>query len=440
MKKFLIVAVAALVTAANLQAQSADALLDKLVEKGILTVKEANDLKQQADADFTKAYSAKSGMPEWVQSMKFNGDFRGRYEQHQSDNVAHSDRDRFRYRIRFGVTASLVDDFEIGLRLSSGNPNGAFGGNPVSANTDLSDGASRKFIWVDAAYAKWTPIHTGDWNVSATIGKMDNPFALSTMIFDPDYQLEGAAINAVFNLNDQHSLKFNGGGFVLDEFNQGASASRDPYLIGAQLMWDAKWSSKIESSLYGATFLVGNKLNLLNGSAPNVNDGNTRLAAGSPLYNFTPIIGGGSFTYKLDSFPLYKDAFPIKLGGEYLYNPGAPMDNRGWWVGATLGKAGHKGLWEISWKYQRLEADAWYEELPDDDFGAYYQAGLPNSGNGAGYRGGTNVRGHVVKFVYNFTDAMNLAVTYYLTDLIHPSPVGSVSASGHWMLDLMWKF
>src|SRR5439155_5095978 len=67
-------------------AQSADALIDKLVEKGILSVREANDLRHEADKDFTKAYSLKTGMPEWVNSLKFSGDFRGRFEQNNAEN------------------------------------------------------------------------------------------------------------------------------------------------------------------------------------------------------------------------------------------------------------------------------------------------------------------------------------------------------------------
>src|SRR4029077_3125212 len=61
-------------------AQSSDALIDKLVDKGILTVKEANELREEADKNFTTAYSVKSGMPDWVQALKFSGDFRGRFE------------------------------------------------------------------------------------------------------------------------------------------------------------------------------------------------------------------------------------------------------------------------------------------------------------------------------------------------------------------------
>src|SRR6266536_5194977 len=91
------------------QAQSADALLDKLVEKGILTTKEANDLKREADQGFTKAYQVKSGMPDWVTSLKLNGDFRGRYEGFYSENNAFIERDRLRYRLRCGAVATMLD-------------------------------------------------------------------------------------------------------------------------------------------------------------------------------------------------------------------------------------------------------------------------------------------------------------------------------------------
>lgn len=40
--------------ATKTQAQSVDALLDKLVDKGVLTTKEANELKEETDRGFTK--------------------------------------------------------------------------------------------------------------------------------------------------------------------------------------------------------------------------------------------------------------------------------------------------------------------------------------------------------------------------------------------------
>ena len=69
-------------------AQSSDALLDKLVEKGILTTKEATELRQEADQNFNEAYKVKTGLPDWVDQLKLYGDFRGRMETFNFQNDA----------------------------------------------------------------------------------------------------------------------------------------------------------------------------------------------------------------------------------------------------------------------------------------------------------------------------------------------------------------
>ena len=73
-------AVAGMALMINGHAQSVDGLLDKLVDKGVLTVKEANDLREESDKNFSTAYAAKNGMPDWVTSLRFNGDLRLRYD------------------------------------------------------------------------------------------------------------------------------------------------------------------------------------------------------------------------------------------------------------------------------------------------------------------------------------------------------------------------
>ena|SRR2546422_7819442 len=147
-------ALASVAFCANAAAQSSDALLDKLVQKGILTSKEAEELRTESQKSFDKNYRKEANMPDWVNSLKFTGDFRGRFEQHHAtDNSALSDRNRFRYRLRYGVTASLLDDFEIGFRLASGNPTGAFGGNPVSANRSEERRVGKE------CRSRWSPYH-----------------------------------------------------------------------------------------------------------------------------------------------------------------------------------------------------------------------------------------------------------------------------------------
>ena len=164
-------------------AQSVDALLDKLVEKGILSVKEAGDLRAESEKGSDKSFAAKTGMPDWVSALKFNGDFRGRYEGFFGENPAFVQRNRFRYRLRFGVTAELLDDLEVGFRLSSSERVGEFGGDPISGNTSFSDNGSKKFVFIDLAYAKWSPWHTAQWAGALTFGKMENPFVFpSTMM------------------------------------------------------------------------------------------------------------------------------------------------------------------------------------------------------------------------------------------------------------------
>ncbi len=427
------------------QAQTADALLDKLVDKGVLSVTEANELRDQADNDFNKAYQTKSGMPDWVTQLKIYGDLRGRWDFIKTDNDAsgasqpNKDRSRFRYRLRVGAVATMTDNFELGFRLTSAEPN-ALGGDPISGNTSYQDNGSKKFIYIDQAYGKWTPIRTGPWLLSGTVGKMENPFVLSDMVFDPDYTPEGFAIQSGYAVNDNHGLKLTGGLFVLDEINQGAQASDDPLMAGVQLRYDAKWSPKLSTSIGAGVFAISDEENLATAAVPNINVGNTRNAAGAPVANFHPFVVDAGITYMLDKFPLNVGPFPIRLAGEFMHNPGADDDNTGYWAGIFLGKSGKKGTWDLSYRYKRLEADAWYEEFVDSDTGAYRQVGLANAGAGAGYRAGTGLKGHVAKFAYSISDAFTIGVTYYLYELIDEPVATDTSAAHRVQLDAIWKF
>ncbi len=455
------IAVGMLVSVAGLavaHGQSNDALLNKLVAKGILTAGEADELKKESEAGSDKAYRSRTGLPDWVTQLKFHGDLRGRWDFIKTDNDArgadepNKDRSRLRYRLRVGATVQMKDSLELGFRLTSAEPNG-FGGDPISGNASFQDNGSKKFVYIDLAYGKWTPINTGPWLLSGTIGKMENPFVVSDMVFDPDYSPEGVGIQGGYTINKEHALKFGAGVFILDEINQGSQASDDPYLIGAQVRYDAKWTSKVTSSVGLAWMGLSDEENLGNGAVPNINVGNTRYAtstnghlAGDLVEDFAPVIADASVTYTLESLPLYHGHFPIRLGGEYMVNPMADSMNEGYWVGLFLGKSGKKGTWELSYRYKRLESDAWYEEFVDSDTGVYRQLALAGSGQGPGYRAGTGVQGHVVRAAYSPADAFTISVTYYLYEMIDtPTVVANgdrtqESAAHRVQLDAIWKF
>jgi hypothetical protein len=455
----------------NSHAQSSvDALLNKLEQKGILTVDEAKELKtenqQDSAADLNKAMNSRFPMPDWVTSYKLYGDFRGRFDELTTDSpgaaaLSAQDRMRLRYRLRVGMLVNMKDDLQVGFRLGSGDATGvgsqSSAGSPLSNNSTLQDNGTKKMIYIDAAYGKWTPINDGVWMLAATIGKMDQPFQVSQMVFDSDYTPEGGALQGSYKINDNHSLAVNGAAFVLDEM---AASARDPFLYGAQAIWNANWTPHIASSLGIGAFDIVNKQalglsgganppNINAGGVPNVNQGNTRNGFGNLTYNYNPIIVSGSATYTLDSFPLYNGKFPIKLAGEFMDNPGAnpakgPANNQGYWGGIQLGKSGKKGNWDIFYRYQYLEADAWYDELVDDDNVAFYSHTATALAKN-GWMSGTNMKGHLVKFNYSLTDALTFSLTTYINDLINPNlNTGGLGEpknhSLHFMADLMWKF
>lgn len=425
----------------QIHAQSSDALLDKLVDKGVLTVDEAKDLRVEADKDFKTALQAKTGTPDWVSSYKIGGDFRGRYDSISYDAPKAADeRNRFRYRLRLGIVASLQNDLEAGFRLTSSEPakGNTSGGDPISGNSTFTGNGSKKFIYIDQAYAKWSPLHTSGWEGNLTVGKMENPFVFSDIVFDGDYTPEGAAVQVNYALNNAHTLKFNGGGFMLNELS---ASSSDAYMLGAQVRLDSKWAPKWQTSFGAAVLGLENSANLQTSAVGDQNAGNWRNAGGQLLDRFNPFVLDGAVTWTLDSCPLYAGAFPIKLAGDYINNTSAhDSQNTGWSAGITFGKAGKKRTWEASYRYKYLENNAWYEELVDSDTGAYYPAGYKNSPTGAGYASGTNIKGHVFKFVYSFTDSMSLGATYLLTELINNPSATIGSHTGRLQVDANLKF
>ncbi|HEY2951575.1 MAG TPA: putative porin [Verrucomicrobiae bacterium] len=432
-----VVAVATLfVSCAGAAAQSTDALLNKLVEKRILTAQEAKELRQEAQAGLTKAYRAQGGTPDWVNRIQFGGDLRLRYDELHGGNSAFVPRNRLRFRLRPGFTAELQDSFEVGFRLFSGPDNGS----PLNGNQTFEDNGSKKPVHIDRAYAKWTPLEDADWKLAFIGGKMENPFAFPDLIFDVDYTPEGFAQQLSYNINSRHTARLVLGQFVLDELS---ASSHDPFLFGAQLRLDSTWSERFKTSLGVAALTVTHPEVLTAANVLDINQGNTRDGPPSPaaalIYHYHPIIVDAAITYSVSNVPGYGGVpFPITIGGIYVHNSGAPTANQALAAGIGFGKSGNTGQWEVSYRYRYFGGDAWYEEVVDDDFGAFYQASSLRGS--AGYHSGTNVRGHIVRVNYSFNNAFTFGLGYYTTHLIHALPAGSKSGAGHLLVDAVWKF
>ena len=435
LKAVLLAAAAGTAMVSSGHTQNVDALLNKLVDKGILTQTEAGSLRSESTNAAPKPFASKLSGASWVDSLKLGGDFRARYDGVYQDGgnagagSATQDRQRFRYRLRYGFTAGLTDNFEVGLRLGSGEVGSAapsLGGNPFSANTTMNNDGSRKFIFVDLAYAKWKP---KDW-LTAEVGKMAGAFWMTDMVLDPDYNPEGAQQKVSFALNDRHQINFTAGEFVITE-NFAAtgtdSQNDDVFLYMGQAEWAARWCDKLSSRLGIAGYAFANQ-EAISTNLESFLGQNGASAAGPGAPDFNPIIVRGELAYLCASAPLFQGPFPITLGGEYVNNPGASSfgQNEGYNVGVAFGDAKRKGNWQLSYNYKHIGSAAVWHGLNDDDFG--YNA-----------RGGTGVAGHQVTASYHVFNPLTMNLRFMRTEQID-APAGVAADQSRVFFDLLWNF
>ncbi len=411
------------------QAQEAggNLLLRKLVEKGVLTQKEADELltesQREAEQQFTM-WQAAPDLPSWVQKLSMKGDLRLRAEYFNSDGITGGTpvRERLRYRLRYGVVATLNDAWMVGFRLASGTTS-----NPISANQTMDDDGANDTLTIDQAYAAWTPYN----NMKLTFGKMPNPLRLDNAVWDTEYTPEGVAYNYTYELSQSHKFGFAMGGISVDE---SSGDSSDAYAGLAQVTLDSTLTPKLSSYVGVATY------NLFNKEAAkeaHTNRGNTATYSGAGdkdqalSYNYNPVIIDAALTYKLDSFPMWEGSFPVKLGGTYINNPAVSEKNEGYLLGITLGKAQKAGTWQVGYQFRELQADSLYDNWPDSDFGAYGVGGDVSS-----FRGGTDYRGHDVYVKYQLTGSVQCTVRVMRTEAISTN----AHETTHGQFDVIWKF
>ena len=132
-----------------------------------------------------------------IGNMTFSGDLRLRFESlvGQQNAVASSDnpaalgnplssRNRLRLRARFGVRGKINDEFEWGLRLSTGSL-----ADVNSSNQTLTDFYSRKPFALDQAYVTYRPKALPGFVVQG--GKFDASWTRTEMTWDNDVSAEG---------------------------------------------------------------------------------------------------------------------------------------------------------------------------------------------------------------------------------------------------------
>jgi len=429
-------------------------------------------LKQTGDENFV----AKDDVPDWVKHFRINCDVRVRYEddfypsgssigsftnfnsintgsgfvigssQFPQYNV-NQDRERFRLRARLGAEVDLGQGFTMGLRLATGSDDSPVSENQTlgAANSAQGGNFGKYEIWLDRGFIKYELGDQADKDLSFSVGRFDNPFFHTSMIWADDLAFDGAVAQAKYKVADGVTPFFVAGAFPVFNtdlnFSSNQSAkfsSEDKYLLASQL--GTNWTiNKDFSAKFGAAYYYFDNIQgqvsdpIPSDADPGDTDdsrpafaqnGNTYIelrnyqdptnpthvgetqyfGLATPFHEF-------AFTSQLDYSHL--DPFHIWLTGEFVKNlafdrneilnngspnlPG-PVNNlnnpsdpnsfaggdTGWIVKLNLGKVALEQLWDwnVNLSYRYVESDATVDGFTDSDFG--------------GSLAGTNLKGYVL--------------------------------------------
>lgn len=374
-----------------------DLLLQKLVEKGLLTPGEAQQVKTETKEEIRKEISqAKYDLlPEWLQRVKLKGDFRLRYE--WDKDKGQEDNNRARIRVRLGVDTKINDQMKVGVGIATGKTS-----DPRSTNVTLGNSsstntpASFKDIILDYAYAQYSP---RTW-LTLTGGKFKNLIWQPTdLLWDGDLNPEGAAMQFDYRLNPTVGLFANTMFFWL---RNDAKADKQPMMFaiqpGANFTFGDKYTLKTSVTDY---IFVG----VRNTAAFNGRATNTLNRNGTYAYNYNSINPSAELGIK-DPFAGINGFLAAKVPyagifSDYIYNysPQVNSSKDGFDAGIKFGheKVGDWGQWQAKLLFSKLGRDAWLDIFPDSDR----------------YNGKTNMKS--LEAIYEFGVGKNstIALDYY---------------------------
>jgi hypothetical protein len=344
----------------------------------------------------------------WAERIRWSGDFRYRYE--NIDQEGRDGRNRSRVRARTALEADLSPTLEVGFGLATG------GDDPVSSNQTIGGGGSSKDIKLDLAYFNWKGIE----NTRITGGKFKNYLVRpggKGLRWDGDWRPEGLGI-----VWDNGRFFAHGLGTWLE------GDSRN----GTEFGWALQGGMNFSTGEYG-TLSVG------------VGYTQFDIAGRTPVYGDPDDFFGNSFipdpndpnpddpqsfvfAYDYRNYELFLDwkmtlgGHAFALFGNYTVNDEAPENDTGYLFGAKFGSAKDKGDWDITYFYEKLEADATVGLVADSDFAG----------------GGTDAKGHVFSGTYAFHKNWNFKATYFINEIKLAS--GNPVDYERLMLDLNYKF
>ncbi len=343
-----------------------------------------------------------------TKKLKLYGDVRFRIEMDRNsdktDGTTRNDRDRLRYRLRFGFKYTLTDYIEFGGRIRSGNPM-----NQQSSHVTLGKEFHSDEFSIDKAYIK-AKTAKGLW---AWVGKNRIPFwEQNEFLWDGDINPEGIAFGGKFKLSEKTNLTPVFGYFIAG--HSGKNFNDDNSLTIAQL-----------------------KLN------SNIGENNLIISSGLVSGSDIPNLPDGTHTYLMDykiwatSFQFNFKKTGLVFGFDYMENLTdyvGNVDINDIYEDQTTGYVGsllyNVNKFQFGYYYAHIEKFAVVDFLAQDDWVRW--------GN-SNYTRSSNFSGHEFRIKYKITNQFNTVLrTYFVEGL---KTTGSTLETGTRIrLDLNIKF
>lgn len=430
------------------QASEVDILVQKLVEKNVLSPAEAqiilDDTKVQISKDLAQGKSL--SVPDWTQRIKWGGDVRFRTQADWGKPVTTSannasslknQRVRERVRGRFYMEGKVNDFTYAGTRLAGGDVKSN------STNDTLDSYFNKKAVEFDQYYMRFEAPRElirdyGQYfsDLKLWLGKFANPFECSELTWDSDINPGGMAVQYTSpdiktSFLPAFNLYTNDGMFWLDE---SINMNTDPLLFGYQL--GAKTDTfgplgttlNLSTTFYNFANLQGKRNTGYSTSSLT----GTTVSAGTNTRNTTADSPGNVGAYKyeynvfdvllqVDNTKIMDIEFPHGFYADFIRNAAAPGENNGALVGAYIGKKKLKEPrdWKARAEWRYIERDSIPDFMPDSDFygfgtfSATGAAGLNAGNNGLPKENGTNGKGINLAFEYMLLKNTALNFEYY---------------------------
>ena len=406
-------------------------IIKKLVEKGILSNSEAEELRNDiGKEEKMEAEAAKEEVkiPEWVEKINFKGDLRLRYqgeERDATDGTSGVSRNRGRFRLRAAFEADVNPQWKAGFGIASGSDD------PRSTNQTLENSFDSPDLRIDFAYAQYQPV---DW-LTGIGGKFKNPFwQPKDLTWDGDINPEGLALKFGFDSSDSLEWFFTPAFFIIDELS---GSSSDPIMYAVQAGVNWKFTDNMYLKLAPAYFATDNfKGNAFPHRGRTGNNLGNTTDDGSSTGNYVSEYKVFSVNTEL-GFGLSGPVPFIAVFGQYIQSDFDDADrpvafrqgddlNQGWLAGFKFGhkKIKERWQWQAKYNYRLLEKDAWPDLLPDSDF----------------YGGSTNVKGSEIEFILGLHKNLTLGVDYYISEIDKTLPGEGNREENILQVDLVLKW